>query len=47
MLTDLRGWPARRWVAAAAAALAFAVVVAVPTDLVDTPLFSREVPPTW
>jgi hypothetical protein len=23
------------------------VVIAVPTDLVDTPVFSREVPPTW
>ncbi len=23
------------------------VLVAVPTDLIDTPLFSREIPPTW
>ncbi len=29
------------------AAVLFAVVVAVPTDLVDTPLFSREIPPAW
>ncbi|GHJ59805.1 hypothetical protein NOK12_23230 [Nocardioides sp. OK12] len=43
----VRAWPARRWIAAALAALGFALVVAVPTDLVDTPLFGREVPPTW
>lgn len=40
-------WPARRWLAAAAAAALTYLVVAVPTDLIDTPLFSREVPPTW
>jgi hypothetical protein len=32
---------------ATASAVAFALVVAVPTDLIDTPLFSREIPPTW
>jgi hypothetical protein len=40
-------WPARRWLVALAAAAAFVVVVAVPTDLIDTPVFGREVPPTW
>ena len=40
-------WPARRWLVALAAAAAFVLVVAVPTDLVDTPVFGREVVPTW
>ncbi|GAB3034888.1 hypothetical protein GCM10011376_19750 [Nocardioides flavus (ex Wang et al. 2016)] len=40
-------WPARRWLVALAAAAAFVLVVAVPTDLIDTPVFGREVSPTW
>lgn len=40
-------WPARRWLVAFAAAAAFVLVVAIPTDLIDTPVFGREVPPTW
>ncbi|MFD2081629.1 hypothetical protein SAMN05421678_12836 [Actinopolymorpha cephalotaxi] len=47
ILGPLAGWPVRRWGVAFASAVLFAVVVAVPTDLIDTPLFSREVPPTW
>jgi hypothetical protein len=43
----LMGWPARRWVVALAATAVFVLVVAVPTDLVDTPVFGREIPPTW
>ena len=43
----LLSWPARRWVVALAAAAGFVLVVAVPTDLIDTPVFGREVPPTW
>lgn len=43
----LSSWGRRRWVAALAAWAATVVVVAVPTDLIDTPLFSREIPPTW
>jgi hypothetical protein len=46
-LTALRLWGARRWWAALAATVLTVVVIAVPTDLVDTPVFSREVPPTW
>lgn len=34
------------WVAVLASA-AFLLVVAIPTDLIDTPLFSREIAPTW
>ncbi|WP_341952114.1 hypothetical protein [Salinibacterium sp. TMP30] len=44
---NLRGWPVRRWLVAAGTALLTYLVVAVPTDLIDTPVFSREVPPTW
>lgn len=40
-------WPLRRWVTAAVSAVLFGLFVAIPTDLVDTPLFSREIPPTW
>lgn len=43
----LSQWPARRWFAAAAASVLTYLVVAVPTDLIDTPFFSREIPPTW
>ena len=47
MWTALSVWPARRWWVAAVAAVAYMLLVAVPTDLVDTPAFDREVPPTW
>jgi hypothetical protein len=44
---SLRHWSARRWLVAAVAGVGYALLVAVPTDLVDTPLFGREIPPTW
>lgn len=44
---SLAQWPLRRWLAASAPAVLTYLAVAVPTDLIDTPLFSREVPPTW
>jgi hypothetical protein len=37
----------RRWVVGVVAALSFLVALAVPTDLIDTPWFTREIPPTW
>ena len=40
-------WPARRWVVAVGSTIAYALLIAIPTDLVDTPVFSREIPPTW
>ncbi|MBU8860230.1 MULTISPECIES: cytochrome c biogenesis CcdA family protein [unclassified Micromonospora] len=40
-------WPARRWTAAAAGAVGTTVVIAVPTDLIDTPYFSRDMAVTW
>lgn len=47
LISALAQWPARRWLAAAVTAIGTYLVVAVPTDLIDTPFFSREVPPTW
>lgn len=47
MITALRMWPPRRWLTAALFCAGFVLVIAVPTDLVDTPIFGREVPPTW
>ena len=47
MIAALRLWPARRWLTAVVAGAAVLVLIAVPTDLIDTPLFGREVPPTW
>jgi hypothetical protein len=42
-LASLRTWPARRFALAAAAALVAAVLTGVPTDLIDTPLFGRQI----
>ncbi|WP_121257635.1 hypothetical protein [Nocardioides ferulae] len=47
MIAALRLWPARRWLTALVSGAAFVLVVAIPTDLIDTPVFGREVPPTW
>lgn len=44
---ELRRWPARRWWMALGSAAATVLIVAIPTDLIDTPWFSRQVPPTW
>lgn len=43
----MRSWGRRRWLVAVGATVATTVAVAVPTDLIDTPVFGREVPPTW
>ncbi len=42
-LSSLATWPARRFGLALGAALLVAVVTGVPTDLIDTPLFGREI----
>ena len=47
MLDALRLWSLRRWLIAAAAAVLTALVVAVPTAMLPTPVFGREVPTTW
>ncbi len=44
---DSTWWPARRWLVAIGSAVVFGVALAIPTDLIDTPLFWREIPPTW
>lgn len=43
----LRGWNARRWWAAAIAGVITAVIVAVPTAVIPTPIFGRSIEPTW
>lgn len=47
MLAELATWQPRRWLFALGTAAATILLVAVPTDLIDTPLFTRDVPPTW
>lgn len=47
LASALAQWPVRRWFAATGVAVLTYAVVAIPTDLIDTPLFTREVPPTW
>lgn len=44
---QLRSWEPRRWWSAAVAAVITVIVVAVPTDMIDTPLFTRDIPVTW
>lgn len=43
---NLAGWPSRRWAVALAVAGGTYFLVALPTDLIDTPLFTRQIPPT-
>lgn len=47
MLAVLRGWPARRWLVALAAAVALALALGLPTDVVPNPVFGRPVAVTW
>ncbi len=47
MLAALRLWSARQWWSTGAAAVTTAVVIAVPTAMVPTPVFDRAVPTTW
>lgn len=42
-----RRWSTRRRVVAAGSSVLYALLIAIPTDLVDTPFFGREIPPTW
>ena len=43
----LRGWNARRWWAAVVAGVITALIVAVPTAVIPTPIFGRSIEPTW
>jgi hypothetical protein len=44
---ELRSWPTRRRVVAAAVAVVTVLVVGVPTDVIPNPLFDRPVEVTW
>lgn len=46
-METFRTWGPRHWFAAAATALAVAVVVGAPTDLVPNPVFGRSEDVTW
>jgi hypothetical protein len=43
----LRLWSARRWRAAALSAVVIALIMAVPTAIIPTPIFGRSVEVTW
>ncbi|MFE9362654.1 hypothetical protein ACFYNN_07455 [Streptomyces sp. NPDC006978] len=43
----LRGWQTRQWTVAGVGALATAILVGAPTDVVPNPLFGRSVPVQW
>ena len=47
MIDALRTWSARRWWVAAAASVATALLVALPTAMIPNPVFGREIPTTW
>ncbi|MFC5241107.1 hypothetical protein [Streptomyces atrovirens] len=45
--TALRGWRPRQWAVAGVGALATAILVGAPTDVVPNPMFGRSVPVQW
>ncbi|HOB79243.1 MAG TPA: hypothetical protein PLO87_04780 [Ornithinibacter sp.] len=47
MLDALRLWTRRRWVAAATASVVTALVIALPTAMIPSPVFGREIATTW
>lgn len=46
-LSMLGTWSARRFGTVFGVAMISILVVGIPTDLIDTPFFGREIPPTW
>lgn len=44
---QLGQWPSRRWLAAGVAAVAVALLIGLPTDVIPNPVFGRPVPVTW
>jgi hypothetical protein len=47
MFAELQGWSGRRWGIAALAAVAVALLVGLPTDVIPNPVFGRPVAVTW
>lgn len=47
ILAVVRSWSRRRWGAAGAVAIVTVVAVAVPTAMIDTPIFGRPIGVTW
>ncbi len=47
LVSTVRQWPLRRWLVAAVVALLVYVLFALPTALIRSPFFSREIPLTW
>ena len=45
--TLVRGWPARRWAVAAAASALAALLMGIPTGVVQTPFYTRMTPVVW
>ncbi|GAB2743042.1 hypothetical protein [Nocardioides pakistanensis] len=45
--SGLRAWTSRHWLVAVGSTVAYALLIGIPTDLIDTPVFGREIPPTW
>lgn len=43
----MSAWTRRRWVTAAIASIAIALVIGLPTDVIPNPVFGRPVPVTW
>jgi len=46
-IAAVRGWPARRWLAATAAGLVTALVVGIPTGVIPSPFYTRMTPVQW
>lgn len=47
LVRALRAWSVRHWLVAVGTAVGTALLIGVPTDLIDTPLFTRMIPVTW
>ncbi|WP_435200602.1 hypothetical protein [Janibacter sp. GS2] len=45
-ISELRAWPGRRWWTAGGVAVLTVLVTAMPTAMIPTPVFSRDVPTT-
>lgn len=46
-IAAVRAWSSRQWAVAAGGAVATALVMGIPTDVIPNPVFGRPVPVTW